>query len=60
MIFDNLFEIEPRINMEIGLTNFLGNEKTGFNGGTPCEIRTHDLRYRKPMLYPAELRVHIL
>ncbi len=25
--------------------------------GAPDEIRTHDLRFRKPALYPAELRV---
>ena len=25
--------------------------------GTPGAIRTHDLWYRKPTLYPAELRV---
>ncbi len=28
--------------------------------GTPEEIRTPDLWYRKPTLYPAELRVHSL
>ena len=29
-------------------------------GGTPYRIRTCDLRYRKPMLYPAEPRVHMI
>lgn len=28
--------------------------------GTPGAIRTHDLRLRKPTLYPAELRVQII
>ena len=28
--------------------------------GAPGEIRTHDPRFRRPILYPAELRVHIL
>ncbi len=28
--------------------------------GTLGAIRTHDLRLRKPTLYPAELRVHML
>jgi hypothetical protein len=32
---------------------------TGTFIGTPGAIRTHDLWYRKPTLYPAELRVHI-
>ncbi len=27
--------------------------------GAPEGIRIPDLRYRKPMLYPAELRAHI-
>ncbi len=27
--------------------------------GTPGAIRTRDLRLRRPMLYPAEPRVHI-
>jgi hypothetical protein len=31
----------------------------GQNRGTPEGIRTPDLWYRKPTLYPAELRVHI-
>jgi hypothetical protein len=26
---------------------------------TPGGIRTHDLRFRKPMLYPAELLAHV-
>ena len=29
-----------------------------FNNGTPERIRTSDPRYRKPILYPAELRAH--
>ena len=28
-----------------------------FNG-TPCRIRTYDLRLRRPLLYPTELRAH--
>ena len=28
--------------------------------GTPCRIRTYDPWLRRPMLYPAELRAHIL
>ncbi len=28
--------------------------------GTPGGIRTPDLRYRKPTLYPAKLRVHAM
>ena len=39
-------------------------EKTASKGsffyGTLGAIRTHDLRLRKPTLYPAELRVHII
>ena len=31
---------------------------TCYKFGTPGAIRTHDLWYRKPTLYPAELRVH--
>ena len=27
--------------------------------GTPCRIRTRDLRLRRPLLYPAELRAHV-
>ena len=26
--------------------------------GTPCRIRTYDLRLRRPLLYPTELRAH--
>ena len=26
--------------------------------GTPCRIRTRDLRLRRPLLYPTELRAH--
>ena len=26
--------------------------------GVPDKIRTYDLRFRKPLLYPAELREH--
>src|SRR5690348_4885206 len=33
--------------------------KVGSLRGTPDRIRTYDLWYRKPTLYPAELRVHI-
>ena len=28
--------------------------------GTPNRIRTYDLRFRKPLLYPAELWMHFL
>ncbi len=28
--------------------------------GTPDRIRTYGLRLRKPTLYPAELRVHMI
>lgn len=28
--------------------------------GAPEEIRTPDRRYRKPVLYPAELRTHFI
>ena len=27
--------------------------------GTPCRIRTRDLRLRRPLLYPTELRAHV-
>lgn len=30
------------------------------NVGTPDRIRTYGLRLRKPTLYPAELRVHMI
>lgn len=30
-----------------------------FNNGTPERIRTSDPRYRKPILYPAELRARV-
>ena len=38
-----------------------GNLFFGFfkRSGAPEGIRIPDLRYRKPMLYPAELRAHI-
>ena len=29
-----------------------------FLNGTPCRIRTYDLRLRRPLLYPTELRAH--
>jgi hypothetical protein len=32
----------------------------GFYFGVPDRIRTYDLRLRKPTLYPAELRVHVV
>lgn len=28
------------------------------HNGTPCRIRTYDLRLRRPVLYPIELRAH--
>ena len=28
------------------------------HNGTPCRIRTYDLRLRRPLLYPTELRAH--
>ena len=31
-----------------------------FQCGAPDAIRTHDLRLRRPTLYPAELRVHFV
>src|SRR5690242_2340901 len=30
----------------------------GTRGNTPDRIRTYNLRFRRPMLYPIELRVH--
>ncbi len=33
--------------------------KTGHKNGAPGGIRTHDLRLRRPLLYPAELLAHI-
>ena len=33
---------------------------TGKAYGTPCRIRTCDLRLRRPTLYPAELKAHTL
>ena len=45
--------------------NMLGTEKApmsptdiGSKSNTPDRIRTCDLRFRKPMLYPTELRAH--
>jgi hypothetical protein len=32
--------------------------KIGFNIGTPGASRTHDTRFRKPLLYPTELQGH--
>jgi len=34
-----------------------GRELTGSDGNTPDRIRTYNLRFRRPMLYPIELRV---
>ncbi len=34
------------------------NSATPAQSGTPARIRTWDLRLRRPLLYPAELRAH--
>lgn len=52
-------KIENKIkNLKNCSFNFLQNKRG--KDGAPEEIRTPDRRYRKPVLYPAELRAHLL
>lgn len=55
----NLYEPRLRRTVQITGTNEKAGQKTDSFIGTPGGIRTPDLRYRKPTLYPAKLRVHV-
>ena len=42
------------------LCNTLNNESIAYLFGAPYKIRTCDPRFRKPMLYPTELRAQLI
>lgn len=42
-----------------GLFLLCSGQKPTAKNGTPDRIRTYDLRLRRALLYPAELRVHV-
>jgi integrase len=46
-----------RNSLEMSGLDASGRELTGVDGNTPERIRTSNLRFRRPMLYPIELRV---
>jgi hypothetical protein len=44
--------------MQSGAVSFPADDRKNAVLNTPERTRTSDLRFRKPMLYPAELRAH--
>ena len=49
----------PRLAAPDPKSGASANSATPAKSGTPGRIRTCDLRLRRPLLYPAELRAHI-
>lgn len=45
-----------RKSLDLSGVDATGRELTEAGGSTPGRIRTFDLRFRRPLLYPAELR----
>ena len=67
----NLREVQPKVvklplwaafpvALSGGPDRFVILYETGFKHSTPSRIRTYNLRFRRPMLYPVELWVHLL
>ena len=48
------------VTPETGGLDSSGRKAEGLDGNTPERIRTSNLRFRRPMLYPIELRVRAI